>query len=179
MATRVTAMVKAYLAPRNVNITVFDPLEKTYLQTVHQPVHFYRSDPPAELVADLEIVQKSDAYVCICGEYNRCIPPAMATLIDHFPPKAFAAKPVASVTYSMGRGGGVCSAMQLRTFLAELSMVPVSPTVNIGLVQNAISESGELKDDSFNGQLQRTFDQMFWYANVLKKARNSDEPFPN
>jgi len=178
MAERVAKMVQNYLAKENVNLTVFDPLTKPHLQTVNQPVHFYRDNPPAELVADNEVVKNSDAYVIVCGEYNRCIPPVLASMMDHFPPQSFYAKPVAAVTYSMGRLGGVCSAIQLREFVTELAMVPMQSDVNIGVVQDAINEAGELQSTAFDSSLKRTFDQMIWFAEVLKTARGSDKPFP-
>lgn len=178
MAARVATWVRTYLENRGVNVTVFDPIEKPYLQIVKQPVHF-QADPPAELVADNEKIEKADGYVVVCGEYNRCIPPALAAMVDHFPPKSYAAKPAASVNYSMGRFGGVSASIQLREFLTELAMVPVPAITNVGLVQNTIGEDGIAKDSALEPSLKRTVDQLLWYGNVLKKAKsNEDQPFP-
>ncbi len=44
---------------------------------------------------------EADAYVLVSGEYNESIPPALTNMMDHFPPKAYAFKPCALVTYSV------------------------------------------------------------------------------
>lgn len=179
MASRVATWVKSYLETRGVNVTVFDPIEKPYLAAVKQPVHFYPSDPPAELVADNEVIKSADGYVIVCGEYNRCIPPALSAMVDHFPPASYAAKPAASVCYSMGRFGGVSAAIQLREFLTELAMVPTPAITNVSLVHNVIGEDGTPKDSTLESSLKRTVDQLLWYGNVLKTARKcEDQPFP-
>lgn len=50
---------------------------------------------------------------------------ALAAMMDNFPPKSYAAKPCATVAYSMGRSAGTSCAVQLRQFATELAMVPL------------------------------------------------------
>lgn len=39
----------------------------------------------------------------ISSEYNRAVPPAMVNLLDHLPPRSYAFKTSAIVSYSMGK----------------------------------------------------------------------------
>ena len=75
------------------------------LPMLQKPLHFYqdRSKAPAELVKANEQIKSADAFLFISCEYNHCIPPALANLVDHFPGSSFMWRPSGLVTYSPGR----------------------------------------------------------------------------
>ena len=43
-----------------------------------------------------------DAFLFVTGEYNRCVPPALANIIDHFGPNVFTAKAAGIIAYTLG-----------------------------------------------------------------------------
>ena len=48
-------------------------------------------------------IKEADGYVIVSGEYNESIPPALTNMMDHFPPRAYAFKPCAIVSYSASK----------------------------------------------------------------------------
>jgi len=179
MAERVAKLVHNYVSQLgSIEVVTFDPLEKTHLAAVEEPVHFSRN-PPENLVADQKIIEDADGYVVVCGEYNRSIPPVCSSMMCNFPPKSYAAKPVVFVNYSLGQYGGVCATMSLRQFCTELSMIPLQSSVNLPNVNKTVSEDGNLENAAYEGQLKRAFSQFLWYARAMKTARSDpNDPFP-
>jgi len=69
-----------------------------------KPLHYYRdrAEAPNWLREADRKLSEADAVVVLSAEYNRCIPPALSNLLDHFPGSSFSYKPSAIVCYSMG-----------------------------------------------------------------------------
>lgn len=82
---------------------LLDPLMMEF-PLLKKPLHFHgpNEKPPAWLVKYNETIEKADGYVVVSGEYNRCIPPALTNMMDHFPPKSYRCKPCSIISYSMG-----------------------------------------------------------------------------
>lgn len=83
--------------------SILDPLEMDF-PVLKQPLHFYgpNETPPDWLVQRNALIESAHGYVVVSGEYNRCIPPALTNMMNHFPPKSFRCKPCSIVCYSMG-----------------------------------------------------------------------------
>ncbi|KAG8191691.1 hypothetical protein JTE90_016478 [Oedothorax gibbosus] len=171
MCTRIGKFIQKQLEERNHKVTIFDPLEMDF-PLVKKPLHFYRADevPPAWLVQRNALVEEADGYVAISGEYNRCIPPALSNMMDHFPPKSYRCKPCSIVTYSMGPGGGCIAGMQLRYFLGELGMVTPGFMFINATVHTAFTEDGTPTEtnDTAVSKGKRLVSELEWYATALK-----------
>jgi NAD(P)H-dependent FMN reductase len=122
------------------------------------------------------LLEQADGFVIVAGEYNHSIQPGLKNLMDHFQREYFF-KPAAIASYSAGSFGGVRSAVHLRAMLGELGMVSTSTMLPIPQVSKQINEEGEALDDKMNKRFKQFADELLWYAEALKPARNRGLPF--
>jgi NAD(P)H-dependent FMN reductase len=122
-----------------------------------------------------DLIKAADAYIVVSGEYNHSIPPALSNLLDHFLEEYFW-RPSAIVCYSAGAFGGVRAAMQLRAMLCELGTPSIPSLFPVPHVQDAFDEDGRPHDDTYHKRAARFLDELEWYANALKAARQSGVP---
>ncbi|CAL1266588.1 unnamed protein product [Larinioides sclopetarius] len=169
--TRVGNFIKKELEKKNHNVTIFDPLVMDF-PLLKKPLHFHApgETPPEWLVKYNSLIEEADGFVAISGEYNRCIPPAFANMLDHFPPKSYRCKPCSIVCYSAGPGGGSTAGMQLRYFLGELGMVTPGFMFTNPVVHQAYAEDGtpDPSNDSAVSKANRLISELEWYAAALK-----------
>jgi NAD(P)H-dependent FMN reductase len=123
-----------------------------------------------------QILRPADAYVIVSGEYNHSVPPALSNLLDHFLEEYFF-KPSAIVCYSAGAFGGVRAAMQLRSMLAEMGMPSISSILPFPKVHEVLDESGKPTNDRIERSTSRFLDELEWYANAFKAAREKGVPY--
>ncbi|XP_023220973.1 uncharacterized protein LOC111622783 [Centruroides sculpturatus] len=170
---RIAPFIKKNLEERGHNITVFDPIEMEF-PMLKKPLHFYAPNetPPDWLVKYNKIVEDADGYVAITAEYNRCIAPALANMMDHFPIKSFKCKPCSIVCYSMGPFGGTQAAMQLRYFLGELGMVTPQFIFATPFVHQAFKEDGTPLTDKAQTGVEKLAKELEWYCAALKSHRD-------
>ncbi|OQR76814.1 hypothetical protein BIW11_07532 [Tropilaelaps mercedesae] len=180
MADRVANVVQQTVKKREMEVLIFDPLEREEYHILRKPIHFYSLDEevPEYLMEDNQTLLDCDGYIIVCPEYNRCIPGALSNMLNHFPPATFAAKPVGVVGYSLGRLGGANVTVQLRDYLNELAMICLPIMVNIPFVSEAISEEGEISDPRLEPLLNGMLDQLVWYAYAMKQVKESHGQMP-
>jgi NAD(P)H-dependent FMN reductase len=140
----------------------------------------YKEYPPGQAPELLERlagqIKAADAFIIVSGEYNHSIPPALSNLLDHFLEEYFW-RPSAIVCYSGGGFGGVRAAMQLRAMLCELGTPSIPSLLPIPRVQDAFDEDGHPQDEAYHKRAARFLDELEWYANALKTARQSGVPY--
>jgi NAD(P)H-dependent FMN reductase len=122
------------------------------------------------------LIKAADAFIIVSGEYNHSIPPALSNLLDHFLEEYFW-RPSAIVCYSGGAYGGVRAAMQLRAMLCELGTPSIPSLLPVPQVQDAFDEAGRPHDEAWHKRAGRFLDELEWYANALKVARQSGAPY--
>jgi NAD(P)H-dependent FMN reductase len=122
------------------------------------------------------LIKGADAFIIVSGEYNHSIPPALSNLLDHFLEEYFW-RPSAIVCYSGGAYGGVRAAMQLRAMLCELGTPSIPSILPVPKVQDAFDEAGRPHDEAWHKRAGRFLDELEWYANALKVARQSGVPY--
>jgi NAD(P)H-dependent FMN reductase len=160
-------------------VIILDPLELN-LPMLKQPLHFYpdQNQAPAQLRELDEKIKSADAYIIITPEYNRQLPPALTNLIDYFPPRSFAFKSSAIVTYSLG-AGGANAAGQARTLLVEVGAPPIPYIMHLNEVTKKLNDSGEPTDEYLHKQIDKLATQLDFYAVALKRHRAAvGEPEP-
>uniref|UniRef100_H2YWI3 NADPH-dependent FMN reductase-like domain-containing protein n=1 Tax=Ciona savignyi TaxID=51511 RepID=H2YWI3_CIOSA len=178
MGERVATFVVNKLKERKLDVVVVDPI-KFELPILQKPVHFYRPDDkpsaPNNLVEMNKHIVNADAIVVISCEYNHCIPPGLANLMDHFGPKSFDRKPSGIVTYSPSMVGGARAGVQLRSLLGELGCISVSNMFTIPQAHLALGENGEPSDTEggkhMNSAVGKLIGQLEWWANAAKAQR--------
>jgi NAD(P)H-dependent FMN reductase len=121
-------------------------------------------------------IKAADGFIIVSGEYNHSIPPALSNLLDHFLEEYFW-RPSAIVCYSAGPFGGVRAAMQLRAMLCELGTPSIPSLLPVPQVQNAFDADGRPHDESYTRRAARFLDELEWYANALKVARQAGVPY--
>jgi NAD(P)H-dependent FMN reductase len=114
--------------------------------------------------------------VIVSGEYNHGIPPALKNLLDHFLEEYFF-RPSAIVCYSAGAFGGVRAAMQLRMTLGELGMPGIPSIFPIPHVHDAFDDTGRAQQPIFEERVGRFLDELEWYAEALRRAREGGTPY--
>jgi NAD(P)H-dependent FMN reductase len=122
------------------------------------------------------LIKAADAFIIVSGEYNHSIPPALSNLLDHFLEEYFW-RPSAIVCYSAGAYGGVRAAMQLRAMLCELGTPSIPSILAVPHVQDAFADDGQPRDEEYHRRATRFLNELEWYANALKNARQSGVPY--
>lgn len=169
---RVAKFIKKQLEEDKHEVTLLDPLELQVPVTA-KPLHHYqdRSTAPAWLVEADKKLQEADAVLVVSAEYNHSIPPALSSLMDHFPLASYAFKPSAIVCYSLGPYGGMRAAMQLRCFLGELGCISVSNIFGIPTVSKALDENGEPTNEHMVPGVKKLIVQLDWHALAMKNHK--------
>lgn len=129
------------------------------------------TDPAAE--AWRRKIGEFDGFVATVAEYNHGPTAVLKNALD----SAFYEwnrKPIAFVGY--GGAGGVRAIEQLRGVAVELQMAPIKAEVNIGMEPFlGVLMQGKVLDDyeHLTKAREALFDQMAWWGNALKGARES------
>ena len=116
-------------------------------------------------------VAEFDAYVFTAAEYNRGPTAVLKNALD-YAYSEWSNKPVSFVGY--GGVGGARAVEQLRLNAVELQMAPIRHGVHIQLpVYLAVLKEGKkLRDfDFLNQNAKDMLDQLAWWTNALKAAR--------
>jgi NAD(P)H-dependent FMN reductase len=156
--------------------TLVDPLEERLPLLDRMYKEYAPGEEPEGLVRLAGRIKAADAFIIVSGEYNHSIPPALSNLLDHFLEEYFW-RPSAIVCYSAGAFGGVRAAMQLRAMLCELGTPSIPSLLPVPRVQDAFDEDGRPLDDSYHKRAARFLDELEWYANALKAARQAGVPY--
>ena len=143
---------------------------------------FAESASPAYAPSKNEVAQRwqkkvagFDAYIFTVAEYNRGPTGVLKNALD-YSFHEWTSKPVSFVGY--GGVGGARAVEQLRLNAIELQMAPIRTAVHIQLpIYLAIIKEGKkLSDFDFLNQAAKDMlDQLTWWTNALKAARENAE----
>lgn len=117
-------------------------------------------------------INEADCYIVIAPEYDHGVPAVLKNAFDH----VFAEwhrKPITYVAY--GSAGGARSVEHLRGVAVELQMAPIRVAVHIQAPWTMMDEKGAFKAgtlDAFEGPAKGMLEQLQWWGNALKVARN-------
>lgn len=118
-----------------------------------------------------KIMKKADGLIIVSPEYNHGYPGELKLMLDEIY-EEYNRKPLGICGVSGGRLGGARMAEMLRTTAIELQMVPIRSAVYFSSVQNLFDKKGNIQDESYHARLQGLFDELLWYAEALKTARD-------
>ena len=119
-----------------------------------------------------EKAEKADAFIIVSPEYNHGYPGELKTFLDMCYDE-YNRKAVGIVGTGGIMGGGIM-VEQLRLVSIELQMVPIRSAVHFPSVWDKFNEDGNIKDrDSYERRVTEYLEDLLWYANALKKAREN------
>ncbi len=122
-----------------------------------------------------EKISSADAFLIITPEYNHSYPAVLKSALDSIYHE-WSNKPVAFLSYG-GSANGSRAVEHLRLVAIELQMAPIREGVHIGLFsgEQVFDESGNMLVEANVRKLQKLNDQLYWWADALKKARDADK----
>lgn len=121
-------------------------------------------------------IADADAYVITTGEYNHSVPAVLKNAIDSvWVSNGFRNKPVATVGYSAGIGGGTRAIEHLAQIMIEAEAVPLRNAVVIPLVNDAFNDAGRPTNPITNAALTVALDDLAWWSTALEQARAAGE----
>ena len=131
---------------------------------------------PNEVAAKWQAkLNEFDGFIIVVAEYNRSIPGALKNAID-WAYKPFMKKAVAYVGY--GSVGGARAIEHLRNIMTELQAVSVRHAVHIGgsdFVPIMFGQkTWEETSPSFDAFVPEMLDNLVWWTNATKTAREAD-----
>jgi len=122
-----------------------------------------------------ELASRADGYVIVVPEYNRGYPGELKMLIDRAKDE-YKHKPVVVCGVSAGGFGGARVVENLLAVWVTLEMIPVKSSVFFSGIGDLFDEEGNITDDSYAERIVGMMDEMVWYAEALKAARNIEAP---
>lgn len=122
-------------------------------------------------------IAEFDGFIFVTSEYNRSIPASLKNALDQAY-NEWNKKPMAVMAY--GAVGGAFAADHLRTIAIELQMAPIRFAVHVGGSEffkvhpmGSNAEMSEIEGAILPGAT-AMLDNLVWWTNVLKKAREDD-----
>ena len=118
-----------------------------------------------------EKITTADGFIIITPEYNHGYPASLKNNLDYLY-KEWNNKPVAFVGY--GSVGGARAVERLRQVAIELQMAPIRNAVHIFAPWNLVEADGSLKQgalDDYANNAKNMLEQLVWWVNALKEAR--------
>jgi NAD(P)H-dependent FMN reductase len=133
------------------------------------------NDPEGKDPRYSEIVGKADAFFIVTPEYNHSFPGSLKRMLDS-ELALYNHKPVAFAGASDGNWGGVRAVESLLTAVRETGLVALSWDVYFPHVDKMFNEDGSILEEHrerYERNLGKLFDELLWFARLLKSARTS------
>jgi NAD(P)H-dependent FMN reductase len=118
-----------------------------------------------------EKIGDADGFIMTVAEYNHGYAAVLKNAFDYVS-KEWNKKPVAFVGY--GSVGAARAIEQLRQVVAEQQMVSTRATVHVVNPWGLMDDKGVLNMSSFDSAADAMLDQLIWWADALKVARDKD-----
>lgn len=156
------------LKPKEAVIEVFD------LEGIP---HFNQDfeDQPPEIVKKFKAaIKAADALLIATPEYNYSVPGVLKNAIDWasrpYGDNAFAGKPVAIMSASVGSFGGARAQYQLRQILLALDMYPLNrPEVMLPFAGESVDAEGNLANEKTRRLICELLESLVAWTRKLKK----------
>ena len=162
------------LISRGNKAILIDPMDINIETLTKRYMDYDKGSAPSSLEEMHQELNTSDAFVIVSAEYNHFMPPALVNVLNHFHSE-YQRKPSAITTYSVSPFGGVRVSTPLRAFLTQLGMPPIPAMLHAPFVNKNFNEDGErvsADKEERNKEFIKFSEELEWYANALKVARN-------
>jgi NAD(P)H-dependent FMN reductase len=118
-----------------------------------------------------EKIGEADGFIFTVAEYNHGYTAVLKNAFDYVS-KEWNKKPVAFVGY--GTVGAARAVEQLRTVVAEQQMVSIRAAVHMVNPWGLMDDKGVVNMSSFDNSADAMLDQLIWWTDALKTAREKD-----
>jgi NAD(P)H-dependent FMN reductase len=118
-----------------------------------------------------EKIGEADGFIMTVAEYNHGYAAVLKNAFDYVS-KEWNKKPVAFVGY--GSVGAARAVDQLRPVVAEQQMVSIRTAVHMVNPWGLMDDKGVLNMSSFDASADAMLDQLIWWADALKVAREKN-----
>lgn len=171
---RLSYLISNLLNKRGNDTTIVDPMDYN-LPTLNKRYADYKNgSAPKNLEKLHNILDASDSFVLVSGEYNHFPPPALINLLDHFSPEYYR-KPSAVCTYSTGDFAGIRVQTPLRAFLAQLGTPPIRESFHQPNINKSLLENGEpTSEKNIHIRFNLFAEEIEWYSKVLREGRKKE-----
>lgn len=149
----------------NVEIIFVDPADFTFTGD--------GNDPEGKDPRYTDITARADAFFIVTPEYNHSFPGSLKRMLDSELAN-YNHKPVAFAGVSNGNWGGVRAVEALVPAIRETGLVVLSWDVYFPYIQNIFNDDNSMKEeftDRYTTQLTKLFNELLWFANILKSNR--------
>jgi NAD(P)H-dependent FMN reductase len=164
------------LLDRKIKVHFIDPLEYQ-LPLLDKMYKEYKPGKAPEVMDKLgKLLNASDGFLIVTGEYNNSIPPALKNLLDHFQ-REYYFKPSAIASYSAGSFGGVRAAVHMRVIVGELGMPAISSMLPFPVIGELFDHSLVPKNERVESSTARFLDELVWYVEAFKNQRKVGLPY--
>lgn len=171
----VARYLEGKLKERGLNVHFIDPM-KYQLPLLDKMYKEYKSGTAPEIMEKLaNLLNASDGFLMVTGEYNHSIPPALKNLLDHFQ-KEYYFKPSAIASYSAGSFGGVRAAVHLMVILGELGMPAISSMLPFPVISD-LFDNNLVPQKRIESSTARFLDEFIWYMEAFKNQRQMGVPY--
>lgn len=117
-------------------------------------------------------LKESDGFIIVSPEYNHSFPGELKIFLDTFYSE-YAKKPLGICGVSDGAIAGARMVEALRLSGIALKMVTINSALYFPNVDKMFNEAGEYKDKDFDRRFDKFFEELYWYAKVLKNGREN------
>jgi len=171
---RLVYLISKLLKERGNQTIIVDPMEYN-LPTLNKRYSDYENGSAPETLEKLHsILNSSDSFILVSGEYNHFPPPALINLLDHFSPE-YNKKPSAVCTYSTGDFAGIRVQNPLRSFLSQLGAPPIRASFHQPNINKSLLENGNpTNEKNIHVRFNLFAEEIEWYSRVLKEGRNKE-----
>ena len=118
------------------------------------------------------IAGRANGFVFIVPEYNHGYPGELKILIDRAKDE-YLHKPVVVCGVSAGGFGGVRMVQNLLPIWVALQMVVVKSSIFFSGIADLFDDNGAITDDSYSERVVGMMDELTWFAETLKSAKDS------
>lgn len=122
-----------------------------------------------------DITARADGFIIVVPEYNHSFSGSLKRMLDS-ELKNYIHKPAGLVGVSSGGWGGIRAIQSLVPVLRELGMAVTFNDVMVTDSYKAFDESGQPTNEKLEPSIEKSLDELVWYAKTLKWGR---ENLPN
>ncbi len=116
------------------------------------------------------IAQAADAFVLVFPEYNHGYNAVIKNALDWLF-NEFSKKPFLLCGVSDGSFGGARAIEQMRPIVENFRAVAIREAITFSKADKLFDAEGKLLDESYNKRIDSSLENLVWWAEALKKAR--------
>jgi NAD(P)H-dependent FMN reductase len=135
----------------------------------------FRDDAPPRVIEFAGKVARADTLVIVSPEYNNGYPGVLKNALDYLGPAEYKRKPIAIVTVSGGRFGGLNALAQLRLVSLGMGAFPVPAALPFSRVQDVFAEDGTLKELAYEKRADAFIAEVVWFAEAIATQKGKDQ----